>query len=85
MNCDICDGVFTSKNGLTGHISTIHEGIRPFKCVNCDYCARTAYDLKKHSSIHDGNKPFKCELCNSSFSAIQGLNGHVQHLHKTKG
>ena len=27
FKCDICNAQFTSKNGMKGHIATIHEGI----------------------------------------------------------
>ena len=33
--CDNCDKKFTEKKSLLLHKTTIHEGIKPYKC---DYC-----------------------------------------------
>ena len=60
---------------MSVHISSIHEGKKPYKCKNCDQHIPSKHegkepfkcqicDLSRHvSSIHEGKKPFKCKIC----------------------
>ena len=45
------------------HIDSVHEGIKPFKCKECDYEAAHKSSLKKHTeSVHKGIKRFKSNM-----------------------
>ena len=55
------------------HVSSVHEGKKPFKCNICDasYSGRTV--LKLHiAAVHERKKPFKCDTCDAGFTLKQG-------------
>ena len=63
---------------MKGHIATIHEGKKPFKCAICDAGFTSKHGMKKHIvAIHEGNKPFKCDICNAKFASKQRMKGHI--------
>ena len=45
---------------LNRHVTSVHEGKKPFQCNACDASFAQNSDLKKNkASVHEGNKPFK--------------------------
>ena len=36
FECTVCDAIFAQKTNLSGHMASIKEGKKPFKCNNCD-------------------------------------------------
>ena len=54
------------------HISSVHNGEKPYKCSICDATFRSKTGSKKHTaSVHEGKKQ-------------SGLNSHVASFHKEK-
>ena len=54
--CGICKKRLSSKH-LKRHISSVHEGKKPFKCSNCNFCSAFSRDLNTHiSSVHEKKK-----------------------------
>ena len=52
------------KHKIKGHVSSVHEGKKPFTWGVCDHRSTRKGDLKKHiASVYEGYKPFKCEVC----------------------
>ena len=46
---------------MDSHITSVHEGKKPFKCEFCEYTTAYKSDMKKHVAlVHEGKKPFKC-------------------------
>jgi uncharacterized Zn-finger protein len=70
---------------LTKHVSTVHEGKKPFKCDICDYSFSEKGSLNKHiKSVHDGNNRYKCEICEKTFSLMQSMKLHFSRVHEQK-
>ena len=66
--CEICDATFALKQHLKGHISTVHERKRVFKCNICDK-SFTQNCVRNHiAMVHEKVKPFKCDVCDLTFS-----------------
>ena len=85
FKCLICDFNFTPKDNLNEHVSTVHEGKKPFKFSNCDACFTRENHLQKHiSAVHEKMKPFKCSKCESSFSLKGDMNRHNTSVHEGK-
>ena len=48
------------KSGLKRHISSVHEGLKPFKCNICGIYYAQKINLKTHiTQVHDGIKQAK--------------------------
>ena len=45
------------KKDLKHHFSSVHEGNKPSKCVNCGFRSTSNKDLSRHiAAIHEGKK-----------------------------
>ena len=68
---------------LNKHKKSVHEGIKPYKCNNCDYETAQKAHLKKHiDSVHKGIKPFKCNMCKFEAAQEWNLNKHIESVHE---
>ena len=57
---------FAQKVSLNGHIASVHEEKRPYKCHICDAIFAYKPNLNGHIlSVREEKKPFKCETCNA--------------------
>ena len=64
------------------HISTVHEGERPFKCIVCEATFFKQSHLTIHiKGVHD-EKKFQCHVCGSNFSRQDYLKKHVLKVHE---
>merc|ERR1712150_389719 len=43
LNCDRCDYTTGNKTNLQSHINVKHEGVKDFKCTECDFAAGFKY------------------------------------------
>ena len=58
-------------------MTTVHEGIKLFKCSVCDVKFANIQNLRKHvTTVHAGIKPFKCSICDVNFVNKQSLKKH---------
>ena len=56
---------------MNGHIATVHEGKKPFKCEACDAKFKSKQGMNGHIvTVHEGKKLFKCEICDYGFSFV---------------
>ena len=47
-------------SNLKHHFSSVHEGKKPYKCVNCGFRSTSNKDHNRHIvAIHGGKKNFK--------------------------
>ena len=53
-NCQDCEAVFTTKNGLQYHYRSKHEGVT-YSCNECEHRALTKFNLRRHQKAkHEG-------------------------------
>ena len=82
--CAYCQKGFTKKSYLNGHINTVHNGMKKFKCKDCGKLFSNSSNLIVHNRIHSGEKPFECKICQSKFSQSSALNRHKKQHSKVK-
>ena len=50
------------------HVTSVHDGKKPFECEFCDKSFSKKSVLNKHiGSIHDTKKSFVCGFCQKSY------------------
>ena len=56
-----CDASFSRKGHLHGHVKSVHEEKRNFKCNICDVVfSKKKGHLNRHiESVHEGKKPIQ--------------------------
>ena len=70
---------------MKGHIATIHEGKKKFKCDICSSKFTSKQSMNIHIAvIHEGKKQFKCDICNAEFTSKHGMKGHIATIHEGK-
>ena len=61
---------------------SVHEGVKPFKCIICTFETGNKTNLKIHiDSVHEGIKPFKCSICNFNKLMKEGSLSNVKFKH----
>ena len=85
LECESCEARFTRRDHLNRHISSVHEGKKPYECDKCDRKFSQLGDMKKHISVvHEGIKPFTCEICGSGFPIKSVMKAHKESVHEGK-
>ena len=71
------------KSDLKGHIASIHEGIKTFKCEVCDFkTAKKINIINWHAqSVHEGIKPFQCIMSEHKAGLKATLKVHIEAVH----
>nr|XP_033788664.1 zinc finger protein ZFAT isoform X2 [Geotrypetes seraphini] len=84
VKCPYCEFYFM-KNGsdLQRHIWA-HEGVKPFKCCQCEYATRSKSNLKAHMNRHSTEKTHLCDMCGKKFKSKGTLKSH-KLLHTAEG
>ena len=82
-SCHLCGQVFRSKNSVTKHIKTVHEGRKDYNCHLCNTDFTSESNLKSHiKNIHEGQRNYKCEKCNKDFFSLSHLKYHRETVHE---
>ena len=85
LKCKTCEASFEGKGHLNRHVSSVHEGKKPFKCNVCNASFTSNQSMKIHiNSVHEGKKPFKCNICDVSFAYKVSLKKHVASVREEK-
>ena len=73
--------MFATKQYLKINITSVHEGIKPFKCNSCGASFARKSQLKNHIVSIQKKTPFKCNTCDSSFASKGSLIVHNSSNH----
>ena len=73
--CNNCWANFASKQGMNIYLEYVHDGQKPFKCINVI--------LSLLLSFHANKKACKCNICDANFSSKHKMNSHIQSVHGT--
>ena len=66
---------------LQRHKTTVHEGIRPYKCETCQRDFKLKHQLNSHKLLCES---FQCYTCFEKFSSKRDLKNHTTSFHSTK-
>lgn len=85
--CRICTKKFATASDMKRHIQRVHQGLRPQKRFQCDFCPSKAEyksHLMKHMETHRQyrTKRFTCDKCDSKFHSKKEIRQHF--LRKVK-
>ncbi|SCU80665.1 LAFA_0C00496g1_1 [Lachancea sp. 'fantastica'] len=71
-----CNKAFSRPSQLTEHQESVHRGIKPFQCPQCDQHFSRKSHLERHLFSHSQEKPFRCSVCNKGVTTKQQLRRH---------
>ncbi|XP_072044392.1 uncharacterized protein [Amphiura filiformis] len=72
--CQIC-GAVVKHTSMKTHLLR-HEGLKAFKCSECDKCFIDKANLARHKERHSDTKKTMCEVCGKTFVLLNELNTH---------
>lgn len=75
--CDICNGLYRTKNHLKLHMIT-HINAREFKCSVCPKRFNFFSQVKRHERSHSATLVWYCEVCGQGFKTKPNLNHHMR-------
>ena len=87
FECPFCKMTFELQKEMQNHVSSIHQGLKPYTCSLCNLAFSQKGNLKKHiRSKHDPEKvqikkPFQCSLCEMTFNLKGSLKRHIMEKH----
>ena len=67
------------------HEKTVHQGIKEFKCAQCEAIFGLQKNLDRHKkNVHENLriKPYMCEICSKHFVGKRELDGHMNNIHE---
>ncbi|XP_067385528.1 zinc finger protein 142 [Emydura macquarii macquarii] len=84
LQCRQC--AFTCKQArcLRQHVRIKHEGVKPHKCLYCDFSTTRRYRLEAHESLHTGVGRIACGVCSQTFGTNSKLRIHKLRVHEKK-
>ncbi|PSN39818.1 hypothetical protein C0J52_18430 [Blattella germanica] len=73
---------FISNGVLKAHLRT-HEGVKAYKCPECNNMFSTNGSLKRHMGTHSDLKPYMCPYCHKTFKTSVNCRKHMK-THKAE-
>ena len=82
--CDKCNDIFESKSDLVKHTKAEHPIIEYKTCHLCGYRtnSKNTYFNKHMKMVHGKEKRFACTECPKRFARKNGLERHVDGIHR---
>lgn len=79
--CHICDNYKHKSKALVELHVRAHEGIKKYKCEECNKYFKRSRDAMEHKYTHTGETPFQCEICGKHFALTSALAAHRRNKH----
>nr|XP_005279772.3 zinc finger protein 142 [Chrysemys picta bellii] len=84
LQCRQCDFTCKQARCLRQHVHIKHEGVKPHKCLYCDFSTTRRYRLEAHESLHTGVGRIACSVCSQTFGTNSKLRIHNRRVHEKK-
>ena len=78
----MCNASFSYKQRLETHISSIHEGKKPYECPICNEKYAHRGGMVKHIAAEHKKITYDCKICKVSFKNKQSLEKHIEKCQK---
>ena len=83
--CPVCNVGFTKSSHMKSHISSVHDGEKPFQCKLCETRFTRNGGLRRHMEVvHEKIKRHKCPHCEEAFNKRVKLKKHLASIHADK-
>ncbi|XP_051479990.1 zinc finger protein 142 isoform X3 [Apus apus] len=82
LQCHQCEFTCKQARCLRQHIRIKHEGVKPHKCLYCEFSTTRRYRLEAHQSLHTGVGRIACGICNQTFGTNSKLRIHRLRVHE---
>ena len=79
-----CGKIFKKKRYMVNHQRAIHDGIKPYKCMECGKKFTNNANFRRHRRTHTGNKKFECTICKKRFTRFDGMRSHMRVHNEVK-
>ena len=81
--CSQCGKVLRSKDNLTIHINSVHEGQKkPYSCDKCAKCFAQKGQLKIHRECVHKEETYPCSQCDKELKSNDSLTRHIKTVHE---
>ncbi|XP_061707855.1 zinc finger protein 91-like [Cydia pomonella] len=84
LKCPQCDKMFSNKQSRSLHIKAVHEGAKPYVCVECGASFAYPRSLALHAHSHRRAQPskgFACDLCGKVLNHPSSVVYHKEAEH----
>ncbi|XP_032301709.1 zinc finger protein 142 isoform X3 [Coturnix japonica] len=82
LQCRQCEFTCKQARCLRQHVRIKHEGVKPHKCLYCEFSTTRRYRLEAHQSLHTGEGRIACGICNQTFGTNSKLRIHRLRVHE---
>ena len=79
--CPICDDVLKNRNQFRNHMASLHQGEKPFKCLQCDTGFSGPDYLKRHKCPYNEIIEHSCKESDKVFKTTKTLRIHLKSDH----
>uniref|UniRef100_A0A669PCA0 Zinc finger protein 142 n=1 Tax=Phasianus colchicus TaxID=9054 RepID=A0A669PCA0_PHACC len=82
LQCRQCEFTCKQARCLRQHVRIKHEGVKPHKCLYCEFSTTRRYRLEAHQSLHTGVGRIACSICSQTFGTNSKLRIHRLRVHE---
>uniref|UniRef100_A0A8C9ET22 Zinc finger protein 142 n=1 Tax=Pavo cristatus TaxID=9049 RepID=A0A8C9ET22_PAVCR len=82
LQCRQCEFTCKQARCLRQHVRIKHEGVKPHKCLYCEFSTTRRYRLEAHQSLHTGVGRIACGICSQTFGTNSKLRIHRLRVHE---
>ena len=82
FTCPQYDKSFTLFTALKQHDISKHTGVKPYKCLHCDWPFINFNSMNFHAKRHNRTNDHKCSKCKESFPIYAKLKQHFTNVHR---